>query len=981
MARSYVRMLKLPALCRGTLIYRIVIIDYNDKYKLYGISRKVSVMGRYKEVSKRVIECKSSGGFELNLSELDLSSIPDEVWDLRWLQSLNLLYNRISSIPEEIGRLKRLKLLGMSFNRISSIPECIMKAKNLETLYMSNNRLSSIPAMISELKELKKLNLSGNMIESIPGEMGELNSLQDLNLSGNSITSIPEGIAGLGSLKKLNLSNNRLSSIPEEIGELKNLYELNLNGNNIIYTPEQMGRLKKLYRLDLSNNRLKSVPEEVTALINLTKLDLSKNLIESVPEEIGKLTNLKELYLADNQIATIPPEIIKEGVEAIVNYLKQTREQGTLPNNEAKILLVGEPGAGKTTLAKKLFNPNIEIPDNSQPSTLGIEVLKDKEFKYKGDKIKAHIWDFGGQDIQYFLHQFFLTPDSLYIFLSDYRSENTRYDYWFDLIKLLSRSSPVVVVENEKNISSRSGSSFALNKYTKKYPALEIRHVEIDLKNRGAQWESLVEIISEQLSTLRPVGMPIPRLWLKIRERLESIKADNYISLDRFYEICREEGLMERENQDFLKEFLHNLGIILHFDTEDLGDRLFLNPNWIVKALYAILKNDGEHRFDSIVERDELYGYWESLGYLREECAILLKLLLKNSFDLCYRIPSERGAKSSRYLFPLLLSRELPNFKWESRENINFRYEYPFMPEGIISRLIVKLHNRVAKGDNGNELVWKDGMILSYKDSLARVKQEIDSDVGKKVIEIAVCEGTLNDRKEFLSIIRGELESLNEHFKGLNCTRKIPCNCIKCKKAERPYYFDFEDIEGYIADNSRTIECRVLRKGVSITSLCGAIFKDEENPSKQEEQGIFNLNLSMSDNRSYSTTKYEGDQNIMEVINPKECQIIENVNNSEINFKKKVVIDEGLSKEETEELIRQTIEAMRELPEEELQEIKLGYESTTALEKVSPELAEKNKEVLKKNLLNSIAGEVIPVLQNLTASAIFELMKAAMGSF
>ncbi|OQY02096.1 MAG: hypothetical protein B6I26_01855 [Desulfobacteraceae bacterium 4572_130] len=31
---------------------------------------------------------------------------------------------------------------------------------------------------------------------------------------------------------------------------------------------------------------------------------------------------------------------------------------------------------------------------------------------------KAHIWDFGGQQIQYMLHQFFLTSDCLYVLMS-----------------------------------------------------------------------------------------------------------------------------------------------------------------------------------------------------------------------------------------------------------------------------------------------------------------------------------------------------------------------------------------------------------------------------------------------------------------------------------------------------------------------------------------------------------------------------------
>ena len=90
---------------------------------------------------------------------------------------------------------------------------------------------------------------------------------------------------------------------------------------------------------------------------------------------ILQLPKLETLDVDRQPIEIPPPEVVKEGVEAIKNYWRQQQEVGVDYLCEAKLIIVGEAGAGKTTLAKKIKNPEYKLKPQ-EPSTEGIDVLR-----------------------------------------------------------------------------------------------------------------------------------------------------------------------------------------------------------------------------------------------------------------------------------------------------------------------------------------------------------------------------------------------------------------------------------------------------------------------------------------------------------------------------------------------------------------------------------------------------------------------------
>lgn len=272
------------------------------------------------------------------------------------------------------------------------------KYLNLDTRiskYITLEAMREIPDGVFELSYLNKLNLSANLLRNIPAEISELQNLTQLNLSNNQLTAFPESVTILQNLTHLDLSHNRIHEIPASIFRLKNLISLNLSGNILVDLPESIERMQNLTHLDLSDNQLLRLPESIGLLRSLTSLNLRTNRLIDLPESFSQLI-LTELNLNENPQLKIPPqEVIIGGVEAIQEYFRQLREEGEDYLYEAKLLIVGEGGAGKTSLAKKIVDLNYKLKDET--STQGVDVIH-WSFPISEDRVfRVNIWDFGGQ--------------------------------------------------------------------------------------------------------------------------------------------------------------------------------------------------------------------------------------------------------------------------------------------------------------------------------------------------------------------------------------------------------------------------------------------------------------------------------------------------------------------------------------------------------------------------------------------------------
>jgi internalin A len=578
--------------------------------------------------------------------------------------------------------------------------------------------------------------------------------------------------------------------------------------------------------------------------VGLKALSVSENkLLNFLPPP--NITALQRLEVDDNPLSNLPKEIVRQGNEAILNYFRQIEEQeGSVPLYEAKLLIVGEPAAGKTTLFKKLIDSDYLAPpdgDKNLKSTVGISIMEGWEFPYQKDGtilFKANLWDFGGQEIQYMTHHFFLTPRALYVLVADDRKQNTEFDYWFRIIHLLGRESEeekisVLVVLNE--INHVSVTNFDLAKYRRDYPGMDIQMWEVDFSEKDYRSDGLAGKVKDMLSCLPHIGDSLPRLWAPIREDLIGRRKERpHITFEEFSSICSKERngmrLQREEDQRYLSSYLHRLGVMLHYQDDDFLDNfVILHPQWAVDAVYVVLKDDRVVKNHGRFTKEDLRDLWKN--YKPDERSRLLTLMLKDKFEICY--PSSR---SDEYIAPQLLPSKRPAYEWDGAGAMKFRYQYSFMPKGLISRLIVRLSEDIAEG---GALVWKEGVVIERDGCRAQIVQGKTVKEGLEVLEIEL-RGPERERKYLLRHVMTEVEKIHEKsFKHITFEKMIPCTCEYCKGSEQPTFFEYSELLQYEHEGWDHIPCRNGKlKKVLVKSLLEGVFEKDYSALKSKVRAL-----------------------------------------------------------------------------------------------------------------------------------------------
>jgi len=823
------------------------------------------------------------------------------------LQSLDLSYNVLKELPKEIIELKNLQSLNLYGNELKELPKEIIELKNLQSLDLSRNELKELPKEIIELKNLQSLDLSENGLKELPKEIIELKNLQSLNLYGNELKELPKEIIELKNLQSLNLSENGLKELPKEIIELKNLQSLNLYGNELKELPKEIIELKNLQSLNLSENGLKELPKEVFKLSRLSTFLLNSfsqntNIIKTIPYEFINLSVLNRFELDENHLDSFYMTAYKGGLENLKNSIKQKIEQGVEKLYEAKLLFVGEPGAGKTSLMQKILDKDyiLTTKDNTEP-TIGIDI-KEHTFKYTQDEsinFRANMWDFGGQQVQYMSHQFFLTPNSLYVLVGDDRDQRTDFDYWFHIINLLSDDSPILVVLNE--VGHESITNFDLKAFQEKFETHLIEQESIDLsKMRDGRYEVVKGKIENMLCNLSHIGEELPARWVEIRKDLNDLSKSNYfITYEKFEEITTKYKLTAEDTKTLSKHF-HYVGIFLHYseDIHGLANTIFLNSEWVMDAVYSVLSNQEVKMNNGKFTKEWLFEFWQNHknSYSDDIKNKLLTLMLKDKFAICYKLDSIEA-----YISPQLLPSKLDyNYDWDYKNNLFYRFRYQFMPRGIVSMLIVRLH-KIIYEDNGIDIVWKKGTVFEDGGVRAKVEEKVTED-GLKVIDISII-GDRIGSQNLLFKIKNEIESIQDKlFQNINYDEMIPCCCSECVGSEKPEYFKFSKLKNFVTKNKFSVECDSSTERVLIDKLLGNVVSKNEDGKGAElfkmikEAG--GLHIYNSSNSSTNITdSFKQNQHIEITIS----QSINEVTGALASLKRKV--DNADDKEEISDII------------------------------------------------------------------------------
>jgi len=591
-----------------------------------------------------------------------------------------------------------------------------------------------------------------------------------LDLGGFGLSEVPESIGQLAQLKGLSLYDNQLTVLPESIGQLVCLETLELSRNYLVRVPESLGQLARLRALGLFRNQLTSLPESLGQLERLKRLDLSGNHLTALPEWLRQLRAIDELYLHGNDALGLPTEVLgptlydvlaKKSEPAIaadiLDYYFRTRG-AKRPLNEAKLILVGRGGVGKTSLVNRLLWDRFDLEERK---TEGIRI-SEWELSLRGEDVRLNLWDFGGQEIMHATHQFFLTQRSLYLLVLEGRqgAEDADAEYWLRLIASFGAEasgevSPVLVVLNKSKAQP-----FDLNRRALRQKYTFIRGFVVTDCRDGMGIDELRDAIERETDELRHLRDAFPTSWFAIKDKLANME-ENFISFEQYRDLCAEAGEKEPKAQDSLALHLHNLGIALNYkDDPRLQDMHVLNPHWVTNGIYAILNARLLSEQKGELRLGQLAKILDMQTYPRRMHAFLFDLMRK--FELCFAFPDADG----HFLIPELLGKQEPEETAEVQgaECLNFEYRYPVLPEGLLPRFIVRTH-ALSTGMPQ----WRTGVMLAFEGNQALVK----ADVQDKRVCIAV-NGPVAGRRRLLAVIRSDFERIHAAISKLQPKAFVP---------------------------------------------------------------------------------------------------------------------------------------------------------------------------------------------------------------
>ena len=480
---------------------------------------------------------------------------------------------------------------------------------------------------------------------------------------------------------------------------------------------------------------------------------------------------------------------------------------------EAKLLLVGEGGTGKSSLLRALRGQDFEA---HLSSTHGVDVLPltlpcpDRDCV----NLALNVWDFGGQQIYHTTHQFFMTRRSLYLLVWNARGDTDqgRLDHWLRKIQVLAPGSPVLLVAT--HIDERPA-DFNLDRFRAAYP--QIAGLATVSNKTGAGIEELKVVIAAEAAKLPLMEQEWPHAWVEVEAAL--LAADKtHINGEEFAAICVRCGVGDPFEQGVLGGYLHDLGKILYYQDDDvLCDFMVLKPNWLTEAMARVL--------DDAVTRDQRHGVLEHAdfpriwrGYDRRLYPVFTRMLER--FLISYQLEEpEAGRRQS--MVPLLLPHSPPAGlpPWAEvlpdQPEVRMVFDLDFVPDGIMSWFIVLTHHY------SQDLHWREGVRLQYEghqamSSSTPVPRQFWLHVRGPAPSnfFNILQHTINDR-----IIR-------RYFEGLTYRRRVPCICHKARgeAAPCPHYFDYDKLVERKQAGKPTIECgEKPYADVSVTELLEGI--------------------------------------------------------------------------------------------------------------------------------------------------------------
>ncbi|TAE10474.1 MAG: hypothetical protein EAZ95_14685 [Bacteroidetes bacterium] len=431
-------------------------------------------------------------------------------------------------------------------------------------------------------------------------------------------------------------------------------------------------------------------------------LRLQKELYESFPSNIEfkdalavsyaqlgeahRLANhniekVKEYYSLAKQHWTELNQDVPDNVQFIqyISFIQNREaELNTKPLHQAKMLLIGNGNVGKSSILFRLNDKTSPLPPREATPLIDVQTYIIKDIPIEVTNLnetinfELKVWDFGGQGKYREIQNLFCTQKSLYVYVTspddtEDAEDYIGYEYWLSMAQTFGKEVKTNEAGEAKDIH-QSPLIHIVNKCD--LPDFKRGKISKNLQNYIEKWGNAYLVLScekvgyfkeefesfeEQIKNILPkIGIDkndvfnqrYSLLWFAVKEELEKLSSENYISYQQYTEICEEKGVStntkggKSEAQTWL-DVLHRIGVVIYFgNNPKLKDWIITNPNWIRKAFAEVVDNETLQEVGGKLTPSLQKNIWQKhTEGLPDEKALQIRekfIALMLAYDFCY---------------------------------------------------------------------------------------------------------------------------------------------------------------------------------------------------------------------------------------------------------------------------------------------------------------------------------------------------------
>ncbi len=386
----------------------------------------------------------------------------------------------------------------------------------------------------------------------------------------------------------------------------------------------------------------------------------------------------------------------------VTSVFPPTPEQVQYTN--AKVLLVGESGVGKTGLSNYLAH-GIKVQDDKPiPSTDGAWATHwplGHEQKKAGVEREIWLWDFAGQVDYRLVHQLFMDDTAAAVLVFNPQNENPfeGLGHWDrDLQKAARKPFAKLLAAARIDRGGLVVSAGSMKKFMKERGFLG--PLQETSAKTGKGCDQLREAIVKAIDWKSIPETTSPALYHRLKQEILSLR-DTGLVLIRLAELKQRMEMTLRDTNFELAELeavvslLAGPGIIQRLD---FGGFILLRPEVLSRYAAAVVRKVRKHPQElGCIREDELLAgdldYQDFKRLPREDEAVVLRTLLETfvSRAWCLRQPCDGSAMLT---FPSYFRRERKEQPSHPSVLVTYRFDGP--ADDIYATLVVRLQHTVA---------------------------------------------------------------------------------------------------------------------------------------------------------------------------------------------------------------------------------------------------------------------------------------------